>query len=454
MSSDLSVPSSLSSIMDGNSFRASDLDHLDPQERELVLRRQRSLGPSYRLFYRTPVHAAASLGAYLFDAQGERFLDAYNNVPSVGHANPRVIEAVTAQMKRLNTHTRYLQEGIVNYSEQLLATLPDHIGSVMFTNSGSESNDLAMRVARLWTGGTGVVVTTEAYHGTTELLSRVSPAISGGFPDDPTVRVIPAPDTYRVQVEDIGPWFADRVREAFDDLIAHGVRPAAFLADSIFSSDGIFPEPRGFLAAAIDVVHEYGALFIADEVQPGFCRTGEEFWGFQRHGVAADLVSMGKPMGNGIPAAALAGRPEVLARFGEEVPYFNTFGGNSVSIAAAQAVLDFIQQERLIDSVRHTGQTIKTGLEALAQRFELIGDVRGAGLYLGADIVADRETKAPDSRAALRIVNGLRDRRVLISVAGPGNNVLKIRPPLVFGEDEAAILLEAVEDVLTGAKSP
>lgn len=196
------------------------------------------------------------------------------------------------------------------------------------------------------------------------------------------------------------------------------------------------------------MVHEYGALFIADEVQPGFARTGATFWGFQRHGVAADLVSMGKPMGNGVPVAALAGRPEILARFGKEVPYFNTFGGNSVSIAAAQAVLDYIQSTDLMSSVARTGTLLREGIEALAVGRPLIGDVRGAGLYIGVDIVSDPDMKAPDSPAALGIVNALRERNVLISVAGPGNNVLKIRPPLVFGEREAQLLLTTLDDVL------
>lgn len=262
------------------------------------------------------------------------------------------------------------------------------------------------------------------------------------------MRIIPAPDAYRVDTDDIGAWFADRVREAFDDLLAHGIRPAAFLADSIFSSDGIYPDPRGFLAPAIDVVHAYGALFIADEVQPGFVRTGSTFWGFERHGVEADLVSMGKPMGNGIPVAALAGRDDILARFGKEVPYFNTFGGNSVSISAAQAVLDVIQSTDLIRSVDRTGRLIREGIAALAVGRPLIGDVRGSGLYIGVDIVTDPESKTPDSAAALAIVNALRERNVLISVAGPGNNVLKIRPPLVFGEPEAALLLETLDTVL------
>ncbi len=323
----------------------------------------------------------------------------------------------------------------------------------MFTNSGSESNDLAIRVARLWTGGQGIVVTAEAYHGTTELLSRVSPAISGGFPDDPTVRVIAAPDTYRVTADDLGEWFAGEVRAAFDDLLAQGIAPAAFLADSIFSSDGIFADPVGYLQPVIDVVHEYGALFISDEVQPGFCRTGETFWGFMRHGVEADLVTTGKPMGNGIPVAALAGRGEILARFGDEVPYFNTFGGNSVSIAAAQAVLDVIQDDNLIEHVARIGGLLKQGVAEATVPYDFADDVRGVGLYIGVEIVVPGTTE-PDSARALAIVNAMRERRVLISVAGPGNNVLKIRPPLVFDDAELALFLEAFTGVLAEVAAP
>ena len=438
---------SQSSIMDGNSFRKSNIGLLSPGDQELVERRDRSLGTSYRLFYQRPVHAERALGCYIYDDEGRRFLDAYNNVASVGHANPRIVEAVSAQLATLNTHTRYLQEGILSYSEQLLATFPAHIDRLMFTNSGSESNDLAIRVARLWTGGQGVVVTAEAYHGTTELLSRGSPAISGGFPDDPTVRVIAAPDSYRVEADDLGVWFAEQVRVAFDDLIANGITPAAFLADAIFSSDGIFPAPTGYLQPVIDVVHEYGALFIADEVQPGFVRTGETFWGFMRHGVEADLVTTGKPMGNGVPVAALAGRAEIIGRFGDEIPYFNTFGGNSVSIAAAQAVLDFIQDENLLEHVGRIGALLKQRISDAVAPYAYADDVRGVGLYIGVEIVLEGTTE-PDSRRALAIVNAMRERQVLISVAGPGNNVLKIRPPLVFGEEELELFMDSFAAVL------
>lgn len=437
-----------SSILDGNSFSARDLDRLDPTSRELVRRRAASLGPSYRLFYGDPVHPVRSQGCYLYGAGGEVFLDAYNNVASVGHANPEVIAAVHEQMSTLNTHTRYLQNGIVDFAEQFLATFPDHIDTVMFTNSGSEANDLALRVARLWTGGRGVVVTAEAYHGTTDLLATVSPSVTGTFGTDPAVRVVPEPSEALAAAagQSISDWFAAQVDAAFTDMREHGIVPAAFLADSIFSSDGIFPNEAGFLAKTIDVVHAHGALFISDEVQPGFTRTGETFWGFERHGGEADLVTCGKPMGNGMPVAALAGRADVMGRFGRDVPYFNTFGGSSVPIAAARAVLTFIQRENLIDSVRDTGAALKAGIIDIAAGTSFVKDVRGVGLYVGVEVVD--EAGLPDSTTALRVVNELRRRRVLISVAGHNNNVLKIRPPLVFGEAEVATFLDRFDQTV------
>jgi 4-aminobutyrate aminotransferase-like enzyme len=369
-------------------------------------------------------------------------------VASVGHANPEVVEAVRAQMSRLSTHTRYLQRGVVEFAEQLLATFPAHIGHVMFTNSGSEANDLALRVARTWTGGTGVVVTAEAYHGTTDLLATVSPSVHATFGTDPGVRVVPRPSARLAAAagQEVGDWFADQVDAAFQDMRAHGTVPSAFLADSIFSSDGIYPNAPGFLKKTIDVVHGHGALFISDEVQPGYTRTGETFWGFMRHGVEADLVTCGKPMGNGLPVAALAGRAEVLARFGRDVPYFNTFGGSSVPIAAAQAVLTFVQREDLLASVHRTGTALRDGIDALTAGRPDVDEVRGAGLYLGVELVDAAD--APDSATALRVVNEMRRRHVLISVAGQGNNVLKIRPPLVFGDAEVATFLDRFADTL------
>ena len=439
-----------STIMDTNSFRSEASAALPLATARLVERRAKVLGPSYRLFYRTPVHLVSGRGAHRTDADGHDDLDVYNNVASVGHAHPRVVEAISAQAASLNTHTRYLHERIVGYSEDLLSTMPDPIDRVMFLCTGSEANDLAVRVAQAHTGGTGVVVSAEAYHGNTALTSGMSPALGTAQPLGSDVRLVPAPDGYRVGAADLGLWFADQVARAIADLERHGVRFAAFLADSIFSSDGVFPDPAGatgFLAPAVEVVHRAGGVFIADEVQPGFARTGEDFWGFARHGVVPDLVTTGKPMGNGIPVSALAARGDVLAAFGEQIPYFNTFGGNPVSIAAAQAVLDVLREEGLQSNAARVGGLLRDELRILTRNDERIGDVRGAGLYVGVDVVTDPETKAPDTALALDIVEGLRDRRILTSVCGPGN-VLKLRPPLVFDDADLDRLLVGMSEVL------
>lgn len=441
-----------SSILDGNSFRDDRLGSLTPASRELVTRRQRLLGPAYRLFYRTPVHAVRGSGAYIYDAEGVEYLDAYNNVPGVGHANERVARAAYEQMTTLNTHTRYLQDGIVAYSERLLATMPAELDQVMFTNSGSESNDLALRVARAHTGGTGIVVTAEAYHGTSELTAGASPAMGSGFALLPQVYVIPSPDTYRLgggaTGGGIGAWLAARFRDAVDRMRADGIRPAALLADSIFSSDGVFPHPAGYLRELVDAVHAAGAVYIADEVQPGFARTGDAMWGFQRHGIVPDMVTAGKAMGNGVPVSAMAARSEVLRPFAEGTPYFNTFGGNPVSIAAAAAVLDEIEDRELMRNAAESGAALAAGIAALARAFPVIGEVRQAGLYLGVEIVSDPAEKTPDAAAALALLDAMRDRRVLISSAGPHTNVLKIRPPLVFGPAEVARFLTEFEGAL------
>jgi 4-aminobutyrate aminotransferase-like enzyme len=437
-----------STILDGNSFSPTDADLLSAADTELVARRQRVLGPSYRLFYRRPVHLVRGAGTRVWDAEGREYLDAYNNVASIGHAHPAVVEAVHRQMRTLNTHSRYLQRGILDYAEQLLATFPAALDTVMFTNSGSEANDLALRVARHATGGTGVVVTAEAYHGTTALVAEVSPAMGSDHPLGAATAVVPAPDAYRRGGgEQLGAWFAAQISAAFDGLRSRGIRPAAFLADTIFASDGVLSDPA-VLAPAVRAVHAAGALFIADEVQPGFARTGAAFWGFARHGVVPDLVTLGKPMGNGVPVAAMVGRRESVGRFGAEVPYFNTFGGSSVPIAAAQAVLDVIQGEGLAARSEELGEVVRSGVRALAGRHPAIGDVRGAGLFLGVEIVSDRETRTPDSVLALEVVNTLRDLGVLVSVAGPHNNVLKIRPLLAYDDSDVALLLERLDEAL------
>ncbi len=415
-------------------------DHLA----NLLSRRRTLLGPAYRTFYDRPIEVVRGEGVHLFDRDGTEYLDAYNNVPCVGHAHPRVVAAIAEQAALLNTHTRYPAEPILDYAERLLATLgpgPEH---TIFTCSGSEANDLALRIARFWTSHTGVVVTANAYHGGTSAVAEASPSLGPSVAPGPSVRTVlpPAPGADDPQAE--GERMAAELRSAVAEFEAEGTGFAAFLADTIFSSDGIIPGPVGFLQPLADEVRASGGLFIGDEVQAGFARTGS-MWGFQRHGLEPDLVTMGKPMGNGMPVAAVAARAELLDRFGRETRYFNTFGGNSVSIAAAAAVLDVIEGEGLQSNAAVVGDYLRDGLETVAGSSPLLRNVRGAGLFVAVDGVAQGGDSA---EVATRIVNGLRDRRVLVGTTGPNNDVLKIRPPLVFTRVDADHLLEALEDVL------
>ena len=432
-----------------NAFDANAASGINAQGRALIERRERVLGPAYRLFYANPVHLVRGEGVWLYDADGKAYLDVYNNVASVGHCHPHVVAALSRQAATLNTHTRYLTDGVLDYAERLLATLPDEMAHVMFTCTGSEANDLAYRAARAYTGGTGIIVTQLAYHGVTIAISEMSPSLGDGITIPPHVRTVPAPDAYRADGADVGAGFAAHVRLAIADMEAHGVKPAALLVDTIFSSDGVFADPAGFLAPAVAAIREAGGLFIADEVQPGFGRTGAGMWGFSRHGVVPDMVTMGKPMGNGHPIAAMVARPEILERFGKRTRYFNTFGGNPVSCAVGMAVLDVIAREGLIANARDVGAHLQDGLRVLAQRHAVIGDVRGAGLFVGVELVTDRATKAPATEQTARLVNGLRERRVLISAAGPHANVLKIRPPLVFSRGNADHFLSALDAELS-----
>jgi 4-aminobutyrate aminotransferase-like enzyme len=417
-----------------NAFDASRADALSPAVRELVARRDAALGGAYRLFYASPVQFTRGEGVYLYDPDGNAYLDAYNNVPSVGHSHPRVTEAVSRQLQALNTHTRYLTAGIVDYAERLLATHSvtgaASQAHAMFTCTGSEANDLALRIARHHTGGTGVIVTANAYHGVTAAVAEVSPSL--GIPLAPHVRRVPAPPR------------AQDVAAAIADLSGNGIRLAAFLADSLFSSDGVLPDATE-LKQVRRLVLEAGGLYIADEVQSGFGRTGSHLWGYQRHGLDPDVVTMGKPMGNGMPIAGIIARHDVLEDFGRTVRYFNTFGGNPVCVAAAAAVLDVLEAENLPTNSEAVGGYLKAEITGLAA--DSLAEVRGAGLYLGVDVV-DPATGKPSRDRAAAIVNGMRDRRVLVSATGPLGHTLKIRPPLPFSRQHADQLLCALSDAL------
>ena len=415
-----------------NSFDPSQINQLSDRARKFVDRRAHLLGPAYRLFYSNPVEFTRATDVFMYDTDGNEYLDAYNNVVSVGHGHPHVIEAIAEQMKTMCTHTRYMQDGILKFAEKLLGTFEPEIGHVMFTCTGSEANDLALRMAKYHTGNEGIIVTSEAYHGNSELTAGFSPSMGENSRLGTWVRRVPAPDTYRVDTDNMGEWLAERVSEQIHDLHRRGQELAAFVADTLFTSDGIFAHTRGILEPVMQVVHEAGGLFIADEVQCGFARTGSHMWGYQRHGIVPDIVSLGKPMGNGYPVAGIAVRPEVASNFGNDMRYFNTFGGNTVAIAAANATFEVIQNESLAESCTNVGEIMMSGLLELAQQDERIGDVRGTGLYMGIEMVKNRDTREPDSPLALALVNEMRNRRVLISATAANANVLKIRPPLTF----------------------
>ena len=431
-----------------NAFDPSRQDGVSANTIALLERRARVLGPSYKLFYEQPVHFVRGAGVRLYDEDGTPYLDVYNNVPSVGHCHPRVVEAQSRQAATLNTHTRYLYDIVLTYAERLVATFPTPLANAMFTCTGSEANDLALRIARTHTGNSGIIVTANGYHGITTAVAEASPSLGAGVPLGAHVRTVPAPDAYRVGEANVAARFAADVQAAIDDLARHGIKPAALLFDTVFSSDGIFCDPPGFIQGAVAAVRRAGGLFIADEVQPGFARTGTAMWGFQRHGVVPDIVTLGKPMGNGLPIGGVIASAEVLDEFARTARYFNTFGGNPVCCAAALAVLDVITDEGLQENARLVGDYLQAGLRRIAAADSRIGQVRGAGLFIGVDFVRAPDSREPDPATALAMVNQLRRLRVLISASGPLGHVLKIRPPLPFSKGDGAEFLACFERAL------
>lgn len=417
---------------------------LSPADEALAQRRAQALGPAYRLFYETPVHLTRGQGVHLYAPDGTAYLDCYNNVASVGHCHPRVVQAMAEQAATLATHTRYLHETILTYAERLLALFPADLSHVMFTCTGSEANDLALRIARAATGGTGIIVTDNAYHGVTLATAEMSMSIGPAVAPGPTVFPIPAPSAANYP-QGIAQGFAQAVTQACDRMAAQGIKPALLIVDTIFSSDGVYPDLAGFLAPAAAAIRARGGLFLADEVQPGFGRTGSQFWGFQRHGLIPDMVSMGKPMGNGYPLAGLALQPRVIADFGAKARYFNTFGGNAVAAAVGLAVLDVIRDEALQQNAATVGKALADGLRILAQRHEALGETRAAGLFIGQTIQTDGQ---PDPTRTARLVNALRDNGILISSTGPQGDSLKIRPPLPFSLADVDQVLDTLDRLL------
>ncbi len=416
----------------------------------LIERRRRLLGPAYRLFYDSPVHLVRGKGVWLYDADGNKYLDMYNNVPHVGHCHPHVAEAICKQAKTLNTHTRYLHDKVLDYAERLLDRFPPQLDTAMFCCTGSEANELALRIARTATGGEGLIVTSYAYHGNTKAIFEITTSDIPAKERPPYVVTVPVPDAYRGQHrgEDAGERYAAHTHEAIDLLKSRGIKPAAFIIDTIVSSGGVVAPPKGYLRKVAEIVRDAGAVFVADEVQPGFGRIGTNFWGFEADELVPDIVTMGKPMGNGHPISGVVARRELVEDFGDRGNYFNTFGGNPVSCAAGLAVLDVIENERLQQNALEVGRYVVDGLWRLAEMRDCIGDVRGTGLFLALELVTDREAKTPATELTTKVVNGLRDRGVLTGSIGPDANILKLRPPLPFSRADAEYFLERLDRVL------
>jgi 4-aminobutyrate aminotransferase-like enzyme len=430
-----------------NAFSDAAPGTLDKDVAASVKRRRKSFGAASVIVYQHPIKIERAEGATIYASDGRAYLDFYNNVPAVGHSHPKVVEAVSRQLAAFNTHSRYLYDIVHDYAERLLKLFPAELSNVVFTCTGSESNDLALRIAKKASGGTGFIVTEAAYHGNTAAVTEISPSSykTGGPP--PHVRTVAAPDP-RVYPGDLGKGFADAVGGAVAALKADGVRPAGLIVDSIFSSDGVFADPPGFLAAAVRKIRKAGGLFIADEVQPGFGRTGTGMWGFTRHGITPDIVTMGKPMGNGYPIGGVVTRHELLSAFIKDFSYFNTFASSPVAGAAGLAVLNAIEADGLIENSARAGAHLRTRLDDLATRYPVISAVRGAGLYHGVEFSLDGDFRKPDPGSAIAMVNGLRERGILIGAAGRYGNVLKIRPPLCVTERHADQFADAMANCL------
>ena len=423
---------------------------------ELLARRQKVLDSHSPLFYERPLQLVRGEGVWVWDADGRRYLDVYNNVPHVGHCHPHVVQALTTQASTLNTHTRYLHENIVRYGERLTAKFDDSLSKVMFVCTGSEANEQALRMARQHTGKQGIIVTDCAYHGNTEAVAELG---TGFMPEAATsrrVRGVPVADAYRgiegVAAEDLADAFADSVKAAVEAFEADGIGCAGILICPDFANEGLVNLPPGYLQKAVAHVRDAGGLFIADEVQGGFGRTGHQWWSHQGEGVVPDIVTLGKPMGNGHPLAAVVARGDLVESFGEWAMYFNTFGGNPVSCAVGMAVLDVLEEERLLDNAIEIGGVVATGMRELQSRHEIIGDVRDKGMFFAMELVEDRDSKAPAAEATGRLVNMMRENGVLISRIGRYNNVLKLRPPMPFGRDEAQLLLATLDDCFTALR--
>jgi 4-aminobutyrate aminotransferase-like enzyme len=414
---------------------------------ETLASRRRVIGPNVRVAYRRPLKIVRGWMQYLYDHAGRRYLDAYNNVPHVGHSHPRVVQAAAEQLLVLSTNTRYLHDGLARFAERLVATLPSPLRVCYFVNSGSEANELALRLARAHTRRRDVIVLDHAYHGNTTTLVDISPYKfngPGGEGAPPWVHVLPLPDTYRGRHRRDDP----RAGERYAEYARHVGNPGAFIAESAPSVGGQVVLPDRYLASVYAIVRAAGGVCIADEVQTAYGRMGTHFYAFEAQGVVPDIVVLGKPIGNGHPLGAVVTTPEIAASFDNGMEFFSTFGGSTVSCAVGLAVLDVVQREGLQSHAHEVGDALVASLRSEVGAHPLVGDVRGSGLFVGVELVRDRASLEPAAPEAADVVNRMRDEGVLIGTDGPFANVLKIRPPMPFTRDDADVLVQTLAAAL------
>lgn len=426
----------------------------DPYE-SLLTERKQHIGRNLSISYQQPLKIIKGALQYLYDDKGRTYIDCVNNVSHVGHCHPTVVHAIQQQAARLNTNTRYLHNELVSYARMLTATLPDILQVCYFTNSGSEANDLAIRMSRHFTGQKEVIVLDHAYHGTSTVAMELSPykfdGRGGSGKPTHTHKAI-NPDLYRgpyrYDHKNAGAAYAQDISTIIEKLSEDGKGIAAFICETLLGVGGQIPLPAGYLEQAYRHVRAAGGVCIADEVQVGFGRVGDQFWGFQLQNVVPDIVVLGKPMGNGHPLAAVVTTQAIADAFNNGMEYFNTFGGNPVSMACGKAVLQVIQDEEMQQHALETGEYFLQGLRLLMDKHPIIGDVRGHGLFIGAELVRSRETLEPAVREIDVVVEKMKDRGFLISTDGPLHNVLKIKPPLVFNKENADAFMVNLDMVL------
>ena len=415
---------------------------------QLIEKRQRLIG-SAPLFYSEPVHIVKGDGVYLYDERGQQYIDMYNNVPCVGHANPHVVQAMQAQMGTLNVHSRYLHEGILDYAERLLAYHHDKMEQMVFACSGTEASEVALMMARHASGGKGIICTDATYHGnSTEVIKMAMRPVT-----DPNFRSIPFPQTYRplndeVSGEALTQLYLDKVQAAIDDFAANDIPFAGMVVCSILANEGLPDIPQDFMAKAVELVHNAGGVFIADEVQAGYCRSGN-WWGYEASGFLPDIAIMGKPMGNGLPVSGVAASTELVSAFRKNSRYFNTFASSPLQAAVGMAVLDVIEDKNLLAQVADIGAYVRRELTNMQKRCEAMADVRGCGLFVGIEWVSDATAKTPDRNGAMDVANRMKEKGFLLSNAGALGNVVKIRPPLVFEKSHADLFLTAFSEMLS-----